>query len=262
MTVEGHTVTDTTHEQTINTALGEVLSKLRGSWRTRSERTGRVLVEGGRPDILIEEASGWPVVIEAEKDDYTAAEKDAKDRLNSTVASSGRSIETAIALVYPDHLDGLDGPTLRNAIRGACDFEFALFTHNQNGPPIRLPSDGWLTGDIRDIAMLVHRAAVPPPRVDALASDLEDGVRQAANEFTRRHTNGSELGRRVTGVLGQSDDLEGQTRRMAMTVIANALVFHESLAEVEFKILDVRTNSNRGVLPVDTFRPGGFFTPR
>ena len=108
--------------------------------------------------------------------------------------------------------------------------------------------------------MLVHRAAVPPPRVDALASDLEDGVRQAANELTRRHSNGSELGTRIAGILGQDDDEAGQTRRMAMTVIANALVFHESLAEVEFKIPDVRTNSNRGVLPVDTFRPGGFFT--
>ena len=101
MTVENNTVTDTTHEHTINTALGEVLSQLRGSWRPRSERTGRVLVEGGRPDVLIEEASGWPVVIEAEKDDYAEAEKDAKDRLNSTVASTGRSIETAIAASLP-----------------------------------------------------------------------------------------------------------------------------------------------------------------
>ena len=261
MTVEDHTVIDTTHEHTINTALGEVLSQLRGSWRLRSERTGRVLVEGGRPDILIEEASGWPVVIEAEKDDYAEAEKDAKDRLNSTVASTGRSIETAIALVYPEQLDGLDGPTLRNAIRGASDFEFALYTYSQTGPPIRLPLDGWLVGGIRDLAMLVHRAAVPPPRVDALASDLEDGVRQAANEFTHSHSNGSELGTRIAGILGQDDDVAGQTRRMAMTVLANALVFHESLAEVEFMVTDLGMNTNRGVLPVDSFRPSGLFAP-
>ena len=261
MTVEDHMVTDTTHEHTINTALGEVLSQLRSSWSARSERTGRVLVEGGRPDILIEEASGWPVVIEAEKDDYAEAEKEAKDRLNLTVASTGRSIETAIALVYPDQLNGLDGPALRNAIRGASDFQFALYTYNPNGLPIRLPLDGWIVGGIRDLAMLVHRAAVPPPRVDALASDLEDGVRQAANEFARRHSNGSDLGTRIAGILGQDDDVAGQTRRMAMTVIANALVFHESLAEVEFEILDVYTDSNRGVLPVDTFRRDGIFTP-
>ena len=252
-------MTDTTHEQTINTALGEVLSELRRSWLTRSERTGSVLVERGRPDILIEEASGWPVVIEAEKYDYTSAENDAKDRLNLTVATTGRSIETAIALVYPDLLEDLDGSALRKAIRDTTDFEYALYTHVEGGPPSRLPSDGWITGGVRDLAMLVHRAAVPPPRIDALAAELENGVRVAANEFTRRHADGSELGKRIADVLGQGDDAEGQTRRMAMTVIANALVFHESLAEVEFNVPVDATDANRGVLPVDTFRPGGFF---
>ena len=109
--------------------------------------------------------------------------------------------------------------------------------------------------------MLVHRAAVPPPRVAALAFELEDGVRLAAEEFTRRHPYGNELGTRVAGVLGQSDDEEGQTRRMAMTVIVNALVFHESLAEVEFKVPDAEAGSRRGVRPIESFRPGGVFAP-
>ncbi len=54
-----------THEHTINVALGEVLQQLRPhSWRVVSEEQGQ-LRGGGRPDILIEEASQWPVVIEA-----------------------------------------------------------------------------------------------------------------------------------------------------------------------------------------------------
>ena len=56
-------MTSTTHEHTLNVALGEVLGLLRRSWKTRSEQTGQVLAGGGRPDILIEEASGWPVSI-------------------------------------------------------------------------------------------------------------------------------------------------------------------------------------------------------
>ena len=56
-------MTNSTHEHTLNVTLGEVPGRLRLSWRARSEQTGHVLVEGGRPDILIEEASGWPVVI-------------------------------------------------------------------------------------------------------------------------------------------------------------------------------------------------------
>ena len=50
-----------THQHTLNVALGEVLGQLRRSWQTRTEQTGQVLAEGGRPDILIEGASGWPV---------------------------------------------------------------------------------------------------------------------------------------------------------------------------------------------------------
>ena len=89
--------------------LGEVLGMLRRSWKTRSEQTGHVLVGGGRPDILVEEASGWPVVIEAERSNHASAEDDAKARLGRVVASTGREIETAIALVYPPSVHSLDG---------------------------------------------------------------------------------------------------------------------------------------------------------
>ena len=109
--------------------------------------------------------------------------------------------------------------------------------------------------------MLVHRAGVPPPRIEALATELENGVRLAAEEFTRGHIYGSELGANIASVLGQSDDADGQTRRMAMTVIANALVFHESLAEVEFQVTDAESGPKRGVRPIETFRPGGLFAP-
>ena len=254
-------MTTTTHEHTLNIALGEVLSLLRQSWTAISERTGQVLTGGGRPDILIEEASGWPVVIEAERSNHASAEDDAKARLGSQVAKTGRFVETAIALVYPSTLHSLDGPELREAIKSTAELEFALYTRNLDGVPDRLPLQGWITGNVRDLAMLVHRAAVPPPRIEALANELEDGVRHAAGDFTRRHAYGSQLGTQIADVLGQSDDCNGQTRRMAMTVIGNALVFHESLAETEFQIQDAVGAHSRNVRPVESFRSGTLFSP-
>lgn len=47
-----------THEQTINTALGEVLQDLGRTWTVRSEQVGRVFEQGGRPDILLEKSDG------------------------------------------------------------------------------------------------------------------------------------------------------------------------------------------------------------
>ena len=90
-----------THEHTINVALGEVLGDLRPhSWRVVSEQQGQ-LSGGGRPDILIEEASQWPVVIEAERTNHDSAELDAQGRLERIVNETGKQIESAIALVYP-----------------------------------------------------------------------------------------------------------------------------------------------------------------
>ena len=252
-------MTSSTHEHTLNVALGEVLGQKRRSWRVRTEQTGNVLVGGGRPDILIEEASGWPVVIEAERSSHTHAEDDAVARLGRTVANTGRRIETAIALVYPQSVHSLDGPELRDALDRATCLEYALYTRRVGSSPDRLPTNGWIDGSVRDLAILVHRAAVPPPRIEALATELENGVRLAAEEFTRRHIYGSELGANVASILGQSDDMDGQTRRMAMTVIANALVFHESLAEVEFQVTDAVTGSMRSVRPIEFFRPKGLF---
>ena len=254
-------MTTATHEHTLNVALGEVLGRLRQSWTTRSERTGQVLTGGGRPDILVEEASGWPVVIEAERSNRARAEDDAKARLGRQVASTGRFVETAIALVYPQVLHSLDGPELREAMQSTVDLDFALYTRNLDGVPERLPSQGWVTGSVRDLAMLVHRAAVPPPRIEELASKLENGVRHASADFTRRHAYGSQLGVQIADVLGQSDDCDGQTRRMAMTVIANALVFHESLAETEFQISDSVGVPSRNVRHVESFRSGNVFSP-
>ena len=107
--------------------------------------------------------------------------------------------------------------------------------------------------------MLVHRAAAPAPRVEALATEFEIGIEQAADAFTRRQPYGRELGRSVANVLKQDDDTDGQTRRMAMTVIANALIFHESLAEAGFQVTDGSSGAKRAVRSVAWFAPDDIF---
>ena len=226
-----------THEQTINSALGEVLDGLRSSWTVRTEHTGGVFEGGGRPDILIEDASGWPVVIEADRSSPDGAERDALDRIGRKVALTGLTVDSAIALVYPENLSHLDGSRLRDAARKSDALEYALYTRQRFGKPAeRLPQEGWLRGGTRDLAMLAHRAAAPAPRVEELADTYQRGVEQAADALTRRHPYGSEMVKRVAEILGQEDELSGQTRRMAMTVLTNALVYQEALANAEFAV--------------------------
>jgi len=239
-----------TREDTINIALGEVLADLRKGWTVRAEETGGVLKEGGRPDVLVLESAGWPVVVEAERTNHASAEQDAKARLRKHPADSDFPIETAIALVYPPDLHDVNGAKLRAAIRSTEQLEYALYTANESGAPDRLPESGWLTGGVRDLAMLIHRAAAPAPRVERLVNTLEHGVSAAAGAFERKHgeRSGPGIGPQIAQILGQSDDQGGQTRLMAMTVLINALIFHESLAQAAFLIGD-----RRPVAPVRQF---------
>ena len=247
-----------THEQTVNDALGEVLRGLRreGSWTVYSEATGGVLEGGGRPDVLILEASGWPVVIEAELAHHASAEADAIARLGRKPSGSAHEIETAIALVYPPAFQHMQDEPLRAAIRETDALEYALYTQT-DGAPERLPQAGWLRGSVRDLAMLATRAATPAPRVQALADELERGVEEAAEASAEHHHYGGDRGRALAAVLEQMDDPGGQTRRMVMTVIVNALIFHEALAQADFRVGP--EDDARPVRTVEAFRQDGAF---
>ncbi len=247
-----------THEHTLNVALGEVLQeRRRHSWRVHAEETRSLQGSGKRADILIEEASQWPVVIEAEKSDHNSAERAAVARLGEIVNETGRQIESAIALVYPTELHTLSGPALRDAINATDAFEYALLTQTTAAGVERLPESGWLRGSAIDLAMLAHRASMPAPRIERLGQILEDGINTAAGRFTSQHGSHApdSLGAQIAELLGQADDQGGQTRRMAMTVLINALIFHSALAEAEFRVSTSPSSSDtRRVQPLSGFR--------
>ena len=132
----------------------------------------------------------------------------------------------------------IDGEELRQALRTTEGLEYALLTRTLGGGEERLPETGWLKGSARDLAMLAHRASTPAPRVERMGVILEQSIEDAAAAFTARHGShlSGSLGADIAKLLGQSDDQAGQTRRMAMTVVINALIFHEALAEAEFYV--------------------------
>ena len=229
-------------EDTINVQLGEVLQELRPtSWRVLAEHQRTLRKTNARPDILIEEPAGWPVVIEAERENHASAETDALARLGAVVNETGRPIESAVALVYPAEVrEQTGGKATRAALYATDALEYALYTATSGDVVERLPESGWLRGNVLDLAMLVQRAAIPAPRIERLVDTLEHGVSSAYGAFERNHREhtGDHLGPEIAEILGQSDDQGGQTRRMAMTVLINALIFHESLAQAEFKVDD------------------------
>ena len=141
-----------THEQTINTAFAEVVDGVGRGWSIRAENVGGVFEGGGRPDVLIEKGDGWPIVIEAEVE--------AISRLNRRAASTGREVHASVALVYPKALQNHQSQALRTAL-GEAQFEYALYAAAQGGSESRFPETGWISGDIADLSLLLHRSSMP-----------------------------------------------------------------------------------------------------
>jgi hypothetical protein len=167
-----HSATPTgTHEQTINTALGEVLHEFGREWTFRSEHVGQIFEEGGRPDILVEKSDGWPIVVEAEVANHRQAETEARSRLGNRLISTGNLVHASVALVYPDHLRNYQESTLRSELQ-QVQLEYVLFTVQADGETARFPPDGWLRGGITELAILLHRSSIPAWRVVELGNAL------------------------------------------------------------------------------------------
>ena len=104
-------MTSTAHwtEPSANAALGRRLGGMLPSYTVRYENTQQIVGQPAlQPDILITANCRAPVVIEAEFMPAYTAESEAKDRLGLEVRDTARTIDAAIALRYPDGIEGAD----------------------------------------------------------------------------------------------------------------------------------------------------------
>lgn len=216
-----------TTEHTINDALAGLLRLTRHAWRARGvilrENTAILAGTDRRPDILILEPNVSPVVVETEVMPAATVEKDARDRLGHELRGTRRAIRAAVAVRLPSRLRGLAGQALAHEIRRAEDLEFALFTGTGHADAERWPQDGWLTGGVGDLSVLAELASVPPSAVEQAADDLAGGIAAAVARLDEL----AAVAPKIARTLHQADS--EQTRRMAMTIVAGAFVFHESL---------------------------------
>lgn len=232
-----------TTEPTINDALAEVLKETRSLWRhtgvVKSENTGVLKAAGKKPDILITEPNVSPVVVETEVLPASSVEADARQRLGEHLSPSGKRILSSLAIRLPNRFINVGGKQLKEEIVTAQDFEMALYTGESQESFERWPRSGWLHGNVTDLSILIQSASVPPAVIEEAANKLVDGVNAAAaflEEMSEAHPGAIH---RICEELRQQDGQ--QTRRMVTTILANALVFHESLSRGAKDLYNVRT---------------------
>lgn len=165
-------------------------------------------------------------------------EPEARERLGETLSANGRKILSSIALRTPARLRNLAGTALLDDIAEADDLEFALFTGNDPDNAERWPSTGWLSGSIDDLSVVAQAATVPPDIVEQAADQLMLGVQQAAGQLAGIENKFQPALDRIAKALCQEDS--DQTRRMATTILANAFIFHETLAHGPSDLATIR----------------------
>ena len=219
-------------EHTINDALAAALRETRRAWSAHgivsSENTEMLKGSNRRPDILILEANVSPVDIETEILPASTVESEAVSRLGEQVRGTGRIILSSIAVRLPLRLRSKTGAALRTELTTANDLEMALYTGSTPANGTRWPQSGWIIANVADLSILAQSASVPPDVIERAADELVNGVSEAAGllaDMAEAHPGAIH---RISLELRQEDG--EQTRRMATTILANAFVFHESLA--------------------------------
>ena len=218
-------------EHTINDALAVALRRTRHVWKgsaINAENTGMLKGSSGRPDILVTETNVSPVVIETEVIPALTVEQDALSRLGKKVRGTGRPLLSSIAVRMPKRWRTAAPSALSIAIGEASDLQMALYTGMSPSDAERWPKSGWINGTVDDLSILTQAASVPPAVIEDATNHLVSGVIEAAGLLDEMAASNPGAVHKISEKLRQEDG--EQTLRMATTIMANAFVFHDTLA--------------------------------
>ena len=225
-------------EIAINNSLCRVLWKKHPRWRdfVVAEQIGLI---AGEPrlqlDILVRHPGGLPVALETELGAAPTVEKDAIDRLGKILSEDKKRIEQAIALRLPESLRKVNQGDLELELEKA-QFELCIYsTRGKKHLPLenrRWPIKGWVRGGIDDLATIIEHTSLSENQIADSMEILDSGISDATSILMSRCKQyPDDTLKLIAGCLHQPPN--EQTIKMAMAILANALVFHETIAGVK-----------------------------
>ena len=217
-----------TNEIAFNVRLLDVLQTKHPRWRDHVGVEQRdVLRETAlQPDIVIRPPGGVPVIIETEFMPARSVETDATARLGKFLEYNGDLIEQTIAVQIPQELSRAPQKDLELLIE-AAEFRYCTFSLQETDTAVRWPSEGWITGSTDDLAACIENVSLSERLLAEGTHILEQSIGEAAGKL--RETASIHALERMAQSLHQEDG--EQTSRMAMAIVANALVFHTAIVD-------------------------------
>ena len=214
-------------EPVLNSLLCKELVRSCPKWQFTSgvERTGVFKNRVKRPDLTIRTEGGNIVVLEAEFMPARTVEEDAVARLGESFHEFGESVETVIALRFPESLREIQG-NISEAVRTAT-YEYCVFSRSDDTSR-RWPESGWLVGGLRELANCIDLVSISESLLSKGTNIYESVVLRTASQIREATLSGSQIASNISGVLHQTAG--EQTYRMAAAILTNATVFHEILS--------------------------------
>ena len=224
-----------TKEVAFNALLAEELIARHPRWNKRlvtAEATDVLVGTPAKsPDIVVGYPGESSVIVETEFEPARTVENDAQGRLGVTIKATGDRVEQVVAVRLPHGLRSqADSQEIAKGQFSYCLFSALPGSRSGSSPRVeRFPRKGWIRGGIDDLTGFIERAALSESRIVRGAGILEAGVEAAAGRLHQdlEATHSGVLDT-IAGVLHQEKGW--QTTRMAMAVVANALIFHTATA--------------------------------
>ena len=217
-----------TSEIAFNFALSDVLRTKHPRWRDSigAEQKNVLYDKARQPDVVIRPPGGVPVVLETEFEPAGTVEDDARKRLGSYLKYAGDRIEQTIAVQIPKDLSQVPQADLKGRIE-AAEYRYCTYSLQEGDAAIRWPATGWLVGGIDDLATSIENVSLSERLLARGTNILEQSIGEAAGKL--RETAGKNALGNMAASLHQEDG--DQTSRMAMAIVANALVFHTAIVQ-------------------------------
>ena len=231
-------------EQAVNLALASVLNRMRQTWSATAELTGQIRENPAlQIDLLVNSPGRSYLVIENEYHPATTVADDAKSRLGKTLDANGSMISEVVEMITPPRLK--DCSTIEEAehLIHEVRFEYALHfvsvTRSESDGTTksveRIPPlpNAYLQGSILNFADFLASAGLSTSLLAESINELDRGVQDSIGILSDIAKKNSELKAQLADLLMQafSDDDITQGLGVAVTVVINAALFQQRLAE-------------------------------
>ena len=221
------------NETQLNGRIATLLDRINPRWSAYGETHGAFEGSQRQPDILVHQQGGRPVIIENEYIPARTLEPEAISRLgeelDTNIVGLAGKIDAVIALRSPLDLNRCRTHDEADALlSGGIQLEYALYTGASSDEYSRFPQQGFIPGNLKDLAAFISYAAVPEGAVQAAIDTLIRGIGASASILREACEISESTKEAITDILKQ--EYSDQTLRMTATIMINALVFHLSLS--------------------------------